>query len=362
MSSSNLLKNIKIQLTGVLLLVSLQTFAANKNTKIDPALESNKFKGISTATFSSLSFHPQRTAPAKVEAMNLSKIPAEISAIIVSIEIKPGSIVSQGDILAKLDCGDNQFRLTASSSLFEQTKQQLKFESKELKRAIKVATNSSLSKSEVERRQTTVNNLEFSIDSNKAAMEIAQRNVQRCNIVSPFAGLVSQRIANVGEMMTPGSAVVEIVQLHNLEVSATISISNISSFEMAESYSFVTNQHIFPIKLRAVFDYIANNSGSQQARFEFIDNSATIGSTGLLKWKSPELHLPAYLLSKRDGKIGVFIEQAGIANFIEVEIAEEGRPFSIQLDSDDKVILDGRHQLTADQKLAPVNSITQQKD
>lgn len=309
------------------------------------------YQGISTASFGSLSFRPKRSAPAKVEAMNISKISAEISAKITKISVKPGVVVKTGEILATLECRDYQARLSTAQAILKQTQQQFSYETKELKRAIKVAHKSSLSKSEVERRQTLVINLEFSIDANRANQTIAEQNVNRCTIKAPFKGLISKRIANVGEMLAAGAPILELVQLNNSEVSATISISNLASFDNAAEFNFVIQNTSYPLKLRTVFGFIANNSSSQNARFIFTTDTATIGSTGRLEWQAPAFHLPAYLLSKRGGNDGVFIVRDDLAAFIKVKDAEEGRPFIVALTEQDKVILDGRHALQINQKL-----------
>ncbi len=337
-------------ISGFLIANFSALFAANESENSSKNLSAN-YQNISTASFESLSFFPKRSAPAKVEAINISKIPAEISAKISQITVKPGVVVKAGDTLAKLECTDFQARLISAQAIINQTKQQLTYETNELKRAIKVAHKSNLSKSEVERRQTIVNNLNFSIDINTANRDIAQKNVQRCLIKAPFNGLVSNRIANVGEMLAPGSPILELVQLNDSEVSATISLTDLASFNHAAEYSFVAQNHVYPLKLRSLFNFVANNSSSQRARFTFTEDSAIIGSTGRLEWKAPELHLPAYLLSTREKNDGVFIVRDGIAVFIEVENAEEGRPFIVNLSAKDKVVLDGRHALKPNQKL-----------
>ena len=341
----------KTMLFTGLLILSVPLFSAENNFGEISKNTEGQFQGISSASFGSLSFTPKRSAPAKVEAINISKIPAEISAKIIKITVKPGVVVKSGDIIAKLECGDYQARLATATAILNQSQQQLSYEEKELRRAIKVAHKSSLSKSEVERRQTVVNNLKFSIDANKANQTIAKQNVKRCTIAAPFTGLVSNRIANVGEMLAAGAPVVELVQLNHSEVSATISLSNLTSFNNATEFNFVTQGNAYPIKLRTLFNYVANNSSSQKARFVFMDETVTIGSTGRLEWKAPFQHLPAYLLSKRSGKDGVFIERDGIAVFIFVKDAEEGRPFMVDLLDQDKVVIDGRHGLQPNQKL-----------
>jgi RND family efflux transporter MFP subunit len=342
---------LKIVIFTGLLITSLPLFSAEDKLAAASKSSLSNYKGITTATFESLSFYPKRSAPAKVEAINISKIAAEISAKIKQIKVKPGAVVKTGDTLAILECIDYEARLSTATAVLKQTQQQLIYEAKELKRAIKVAHKSSLSESEIERRQTAVNNLKFSIEANKANRDIAKQNVKRCTIEAPFNGLVSKRIANLGEMMAPGAPILELVQLNQSEVSATISISNLESFKNASSFEFIAQSKSYPLKLRTLLNFVANNSSSQNARFLFQGNPAVIGFTGRLEWQAPQLHLPAYLLSKRAGKNGVFVERDGVATFVEVMAVEEGRPFIVDLTKFDKVILDGRHAVQPFQKL-----------
>ncbi|MDE1464544.1 efflux RND transporter periplasmic adaptor subunit [Spartinivicinus poritis] len=311
---------------------------------------------VSAKTVNQLQFYPEQSAPAKVVALNQSQIPAEINARLIHMPVNVGDLVKQGALLAKLDCQQTQFNQQSQQAKYAQLQSLLAFNQRELKRSEKLARQKNIGEAEFDRNKTNVADIQAQLQAQQAALAIAKLNTQYCQITAPFAGLVTKKMADVGEMLAIGTPVIELLQTNQLEVSAQIALTDERSFKQAQSFSLKTNGEQYPLQLRSFLPFIENSTRSREARLVFTSNNTIAGTTGRLQWKSPTPHLPAHLLQKRNGKYGVFIIHDNKAQFIAAEQAQEGRPIPLSIATDQLVVIDGRHGLVEGQTIKLTNA------
>jgi RND family efflux transporter MFP subunit len=304
---------------------------------------------VSSQQGSDLLLYPTRSAPALVIAINQSVIPAQTSGVVTKLLVNVGDNVLKGEILATLDCKINVLNHSGKLAEYNQLYSQLLFSKRELVRGRSLLKQKNIGEAELDRINNVVKNNRGLLQAKKAMVDSALLNVERCNIKAPYDGIVTKRIANLGEMIDVGKPLVELIEDKRLEVSAKIASSDELSFHQAKVYTLDINDRLYNVTLRSYLPVIENNARSREARFLFVDGAALAGNTGRLRWKSPIPYLPAYLLQNRSGKNGYFIIEnnngKNIARFIVVNAAEEGRPLHFSGNIDIKVITDGRYGL-----------------
>ncbi|WP_076419608.1 efflux RND transporter periplasmic adaptor subunit [Colwellia sp. UCD-KL20] len=300
---------------------------------------------VSAEEATSLLMYPTRSSPARVIPLNQSLIPAQTSGVVTKLMVNVGDKVVKGEILATLDCDINLLTHKAQSAKYEQLYSLLLFNKRELVRGRSLLKQKNIGEAELDRLNNAVENSRALIQTQKATVDSALLNVERCNIKAPYDGVVTMRIANLGEMIDFGKPVVELIEDNRLEVSAKIATSDEPSFYQAKVYSLDIDDHSYNVTLRSSLPVIEHNTRSREARFLFIDKQAIAGSTGRLRWKSPIPYLPAHLLQRREGRNGYFVINNNKAKFVVVETAEEGRPIPYYLPDSTQIITDGRHGL-----------------
>lgn len=304
---------------------------------------------VTVESASSLLINPARSSPAIVVSLNQSNIPAQTSGVINTLVAKVGDRFKQGETIATVDCVDNVNRKKAEVARFSQAKSQLLFNQRELERGKKLLKQKNIGEAELDRISSTVDTARSVLQTQIALVDMAVQNVNRCHIKSPYHGVVTKRIASVGEIIEYGKPVVEMTEVKGVEVSAKISNSDEQSFKAAESFVVDVSGQQYKVTLRTLLPVIQSNTRSREARFVFSDNTALAGSTGRLRWQSPMSYLPAHLLLKRDGKNGYFIVEndggKNTARFIAVGSAEEGRPLRFNAATGTQIVTDGRHGL-----------------
>lgn len=296
---------------------------------------------VSSEEANNLLIYPSRSAPATVVALNHSVIPAQTSGVITKLLVNVGDKVLKGEILATLDCTINLLTQQSQSAIYEQLYSQLLFNKRELVRGRSLLQQKNIGEAELDRLNNAVENTRGLLQAQKATVESARVNVERCHIKAPYNGVVTKRIANQGEMIDFGKPLIELIESDALEVSAKIASSDEASFTQAKIFNLDIDGRLYKLTLRSYLPLIEANTTSREARFLFIDEQPLAGNIGRLVWQSPFQYLPAYLLQKRNGQQGYFIVENNKAKFISVELAEEGRPILFNLPTSTQVITEG---------------------
>ena len=75
----------------------------------------------------------------------------------------------------------------------------------------------------------------------QAKLNIAKRNLERTELISPFTGTVNAVYAEVGDYVSPGQAAVEIIQLNELDLNLEIKGMSASKLELGQEITIVTS-------------------------------------------------------------------------------------------------------------------------
>lgn len=301
---------------------------------------------VSVQQAKALIFYPERSAPATANPLNNTIIPAEISAVVREIHVEVGEQVKKGALLASLDCRNYQWLRKAEKARTDALSYQLDFDARETKRGKKLAREKNIGDAELDRRKTQFFNTQAQLDAQQASLSLAQLNVKRCKVTAPYNGVITQRIASVGDMLDVGKPILKIFESDNINVSAKITIADMTSFQEASHYFFVNQTSRYPLSNPTIVPFIEANARSQEVRLSFINKHALAGSSGRLTWQTPTPYLPAHLLLKREDTYGFFIRENNQAKFLTVENAEEGRPIAYHHSFNHEIIIDGRHGLS----------------
>ncbi len=307
---------------------------------------------VATKLASDLVLFPSKSAPANVAALNHSLIPALTSAVVSKFKVRIGDVVQEEAVLAELDCQENKLLLGKQKALESQLLSQLEFEEAELARGMRLLKQKSIGQAELDRRALQVKRIGAQVLGQKQSVELARLNVSYCLVKAPFAGVVSQRLANLGEVTVKGQPLISLLEVNNSEIAAQLPLMDIANLRIAKSLTFVSEGESFLVNLFHVLPLISDKTRSQEVRFTFVDEQALPGSTGRVNWVSKQAHIPANLLLRRDGKSGFFIVKDNKSHFVEVKNVQEGRAIPFNLELSTLLIIDGRYGLVDGQTIS----------
>jgi RND family efflux transporter MFP subunit len=284
---------------------------------------------------------PEISAAASVESLSDSRISAELNATIKTIPVRVGDIVAPGDILVQLDCSDYELRADELTARLEAGTARAGFARQQLQRARKLESSRTMSQEVLDQREAELVSLAAEAAAQQALLNQINHERGKCTLRAPFKAVVLERLAHTGEYAMPATPLVRILAIEQLEVSAAVISGDAAGLENAATILFRYDGHDYPVRLRTLTPVIDPQTRTRQARLLFSGASALPGAAGRLIWYQPPA-LPADLLVRRQGQLGVLLAQQGRARFHPLPDAREGRPATIDLPAATLIITAGR--------------------
>lgn len=297
--------------------------------------------GIRTLPLSEIALYPGRSAPATVVSLNEATVSAQIDARVTELPVRVGDVVDAGALLATLDCQDYQLRRQAAAARLEALDARIVLAKRRVKRTERLLKKQSISEEALDERQADLAVLRADLRGAQADLEAAKLNESRCSVVSPFRALILERKSSVGDYATSGHPLIEILDLDSLEVSAQVFAQDARYVKDVEKFYFEQGGQRYPLTLRTVLPSINTVTRNREVRLLFESSAALPGAAGKLFWRDVRPHVPANLLVKRDGQIGVFTVSGDRAQFIATPTAQAGRASPVDLPMLTPLVIEG---------------------
>ncbi len=300
---------------------------------------------VTSRPVTQLLFHPERSAPAEVVPLNNARLSAEVNARVIELPAHVGDRVAAGDLVARLDCSDYESRRVGQQATQRAMRTRLKLARAQLERARNLRKARNISDEEVDRRETELRALQSELAAQKETISQAELKAGRCTVEAPYDAVVSERLASVGDMASPGTHLMRLVQLDGAEVSARVRPIEAEGGARAEVVEFQWLGRRYPLKLLHRMPLVDPKTRTVELRFAFTGEAAPPGASGRVLWRTAGKYLPADLPLRRDGRLGVFLFNDGQAHFHILPATLEGQPALSDLPPDAVLILQGRHGL-----------------
>ena len=288
---------------------------------------------------------PVYSAPASVVARNAPQLAAEIDARLLDLAVAVGDRVSAGQILASLDCRRLESILAGAQAALARARAQRRFAEQQLVRARNLEKNKSISEELLDQRRTDLAVAAADLQAGEEAVQQAAIDVGHCAIRAPFDAVVTERAASTGDYVTRGRVIIGLLETAAQEASVALRHDQLETFLAARSLSFDSNGRTYPVRLRALLPLADPVARTQQARLQFVDEAAIVGTAGRIVWRGPRSLLPADYLVRREAVLGVFVLESDSARFVGIPNAEDGRPANVDLPPDTLLITAGRQRL-----------------
>ncbi len=300
---------------------------------------------VTTTPIGELLYLPLNSAPATTFSLNESRVSPQTPGFITQISVRVGDRINRGELLAKLDCTINLSLQREAEASITSARAQLTLAQRQIRRTKTLREDRNISEETLNQRETDLKTTRAEVNRMEAALKKAQYDATQCRVVAPFAGVILERLAAEGEWITPGQPLVKLMDTERLEVSVQIPLHQADSLLQAEKLELLSGGVHYQLILRHLLPIVDRRGRNREGRLEFRDEKALPGSSGRLQWRAPNAHLPADILVRRDGKLGVMLEQDSRAHFHPLPDALEGHPAVTDLPPRSYVILQGRQKL-----------------
>jgi RND family efflux transporter MFP subunit len=281
-----------------------------------------------------------------VVGKNETRLSAEVAARILDLPADVGYAVRRGDVVARLDPRDAELSLERTEAALAQAGARHAQARAQIERARTLREKNFYSAEALTLRETELLAAAADLRAATAQRDTARRTLEKHVLRSPFDAVVRSRTAQVGELAAPGSILLTLVSVGELELAAQLQprdAQSLAAASAAPTFKFADRSE--EVELLRISPAVNRESRSIEARLRLTGNPPAVGTEGRLVWRDPQPHLPADLLVRRDGRHGVFVDGAGKARFHVLPQAQEGRPAPLDLPVDTQIVTQGRHAL-----------------
>jgi RND family efflux transporter MFP subunit len=307
---------------------------------------------VQLARLADVQVFPRREAPATVLPRNETRLSAEVSATVVAIEVDAAQPVRRGAVVVRLDDTDLKLALARARAQRESLAARLALAEVQLERGRELQRQNYVSADALAQREAEVASLRADLRASEVQVASAQRQVHKSLVRAPFDGAVRARHVQLGELVSPGAALLTLTQSGPTEVSAAVPAEDADRLARARDLAFESGAERLPLRLLRVAPMADRATRSREARLAFAGAGVAPGSEGRLLWRDPRPHLPAELLVRRGGVLGVFVAEGGRARFVAVPGAQEGRPAPAPAGLAGDVVTSGQSALQDGQPIA----------
>jgi multidrug efflux system membrane fusion protein len=234
----------------------------------------------------------------RTEASRKVSVRSETKGRVVELPVEEGDWVEEGDVMARLSADDRPARLREAKALREQ-------------RRIEFEASQKLSKKGF-RADTQVAAARAALEAAEALVTLAAEELNDTVIRAPFAGLVDERISEIGDFLETGDPAAMIVDLDPMLVVAQVSEINHGKVRVGQTgYARLVDGSFIEGTVRYVSSVAEPATRTFRVELEVPNGSFTIadGLTAELRLPLDEVmayHIsPATLTLNDRGEIGV---------------------------------------------------------
>jgi RND family efflux transporter MFP subunit len=145
----------------------------------------------------------------RLEAINQSTISAQTSGIVETVTVDVNDQVAAGDTLVLINSSQQQAQLSQAQANLAQTRALNEDAQILLKRNRSLLRKKTLSQGTFDSSVANAKSTQASVLAAQAQVKQAQEQLSYTHVKAPYAGTVSQRMVQVGELVTPGQPLME---------------------------------------------------------------------------------------------------------------------------------------------------------
>jgi RND family efflux transporter MFP subunit len=294
---------------------------------------------------------PILTASGYVVARRKAVVSAKIQGRLSELRVEEGSVVREGDTLARLESIDYEAAVARARAAVQRAEADLAEYQRQLRLAEELAREKVLARDDREAAASRVRIAEAQLAQAQADLAFAEAQLQNTVIRAPFSGVVVKKMAEVGESVAPippgvnistsSGAIVALADLQTLEVEADVAEANVAKVaggQPAEVTVEAIPDRRYKAVLRQVIPTADRTKATVMVKVTILDKDKDLkpemsakvtflepekeraaGSDGA----APVVLVPRTAVVNRDGKPTVFLVRDGTAQARAVVLGTE---------------------------------------
>jgi membrane fusion protein (multidrug efflux system) len=224
-----------MNMTKQLLMVSLLAAAAACGgskapeataAQVAPPALNLSAENVATASLGDLNAGPSisgQLAPAREATVR-----AQVGGSIVSLTVDKGQAVRAGQVIARITARDLDMAMSSAGTAVKSAETSLDVAKSEQARTASLVKGGALAARDLEQANNMVSAAEAQVAAAKARQRSVWQALDDTNVKAPFAGVVSDRPAHQGDVVSPGTPILTIIDPSSMRLEANVRADEIS--------------------------------------------------------------------------------------------------------------------------------------
>ena len=158
-----------------------------------------------------------------LKAVRSAMVKARVAGELVMLEVREGDAVKMGQIVARVDNTEYLARQRQAQQQAEAARAQVDVAQRQFDNNNALVNQGFISKTALDTSIANLNGAKASYQAALSALDVSTKALNDSVLKAPLNGFVSQRFVQPGERVAPEARIIEIVDLSQLELEATLS-------------------------------------------------------------------------------------------------------------------------------------------
>jgi RND family efflux transporter MFP subunit len=174
----------------------------------------------------------------QVRARDEATVRAEIGGPVLQVTVEEGQAVRRGALLARIEGAAQEDAQRSAASAVRSAENQLALSRREAERTEQLVAGGALAARDLDQARTAVTQVEAQLADARARLVAAEKQFGDAVLRAPITGIISDRAVNVGDVVSPGTAMFTIIDPSSMRLEASVPSDELSALKVGGQVQF----------------------------------------------------------------------------------------------------------------------------
>jgi RND family efflux transporter MFP subunit len=256
----------------------------------------------------------ERVWDGRIEAVNQATVSAQTSGRIAELPFDVNDFVDAGAVIARFTDTEQRAAFNRAQATLEEGRARFAEAEQEFERVSSMFANETVSKARYDQAKANRDAAQARLNAARSGVETAKEQLEYTVVRAPYAGIVSKRHVQVGELVNPGQPLLSGLSLQSLRVNVDVPQGMFHPVRtIGKAFVYVDEDRIAAESL-TFFPVADDAANTFRVRVNLPDGAATLYpgmfvKVGFVIGETQRLLIPAEAVVRRSELSGVYITQ-----------------------------------------------------
>jgi RND family efflux transporter MFP subunit len=254
----------------------------------------------------------ERVLDGRVEAVNKATVSAQTSGRIAELPFDVNDFVEAGEVVMRFTDTEQRAALDGAQATLAEARARLANAETEFERAETMIANNTISRSRFDQAKAERDSARARLDAAVAGVEAAREQLEYTVVRAPYAGIVSERHVELGELVSPGQPLISGLSLQSLRVNVDVPQSLFHEVRTIAKAAAYANGERIEAESLTFFPVADDAANTFRVRVNLPDGAVTLYpgmfiKVGFIVGQSERLLVPVEAVIRRSELSGVYV-------------------------------------------------------